>query len=80
MLSGFVLRGDPEGRQALRILTEATSQVPIVGTLLATLVFGAAERLDLVYVQHAATATIVVWLFVIEHARRVWPRATAFWP
>ncbi len=31
MLSGFMLRGDPEGRQALRILTEATSQVPIVG-------------------------------------------------
>ena len=78
MLSGFMLRGDPEGRQALRILTEAATQVPVVGSLLATLIFGASERLDLVYVQHVATATIVVWLFIIEHARRVWPRAAAF--
>ena len=77
MLSGFMLRGDPEGRQALRILTEVTAQVPVAGPLLATLVFGAAERLDLVYVQHAATATIVVWLFIVEHARRVWPGAPA---
>ena len=78
MLSGFMLRGDPEGRQALRILTEAIAQVPAAGPLLTTLIFGAAERLDLVYLQHAATATIVVWLFVIEHARRVWPRIPAF--
>jgi hypothetical protein len=78
MLSGFMLRGDPEGRQALRILTEATAQVPVAGPLLATFVFGAAEHLDLTYVQHAATATILVWLFVIEHARRVWPRVPAF--
>ena len=77
MLSGFMLRGDPEGRQALRIVTEATTLVPFAGPLLATLVFGAGERLDVVYVQHAATATIAVWLFVIEHARRVWPRLSA---
>ena len=78
MLSGFLLRGDAEGRQALRILAEATGQIPAVGTLLATFLFGTGERLNLVYVQHAATATIIVWLFVIEHARRVWPRGPAF--
>jgi hypothetical protein len=78
MLSGFMLRGDAEGRQALRILTEAIAQVPWAGHLLATLVFGPAERLGVVYVQHAATATIIVWLFVIEHARRLWPRVPAF--
>ena len=77
MLSGFMLRGDPEGRQALRILTESIVQVPLAGPLLATFIFGPAERLDLVYLQHAATATIIVWLFVIEHARRVWPRVPA---
>jgi len=69
MLSGFILRGDADARQALRIVTEATTQVPLVGPLLATLAFGAAERLNPAYVQHAATATIVVWLFVVEHAR-----------
>lgn len=78
MLSGFMLRGDPEGRQALRILTESIALVPVAGPLLATFVFGPAERLDLVYLQHAATATIIVWLVVIEHGRRVWPRVPAF--
>jgi len=74
MLSGFLLRGDSESRQALRILVEATSQIPVVGTLAATLLFGVADRLNVVYVQHVATATIAVWLFVVEHARRLWPR------
>lgn len=78
MLSGFLLRGDADAQQALRILTEATAQIPLAGPGLATLIFGAAGKLDIVYVQHAATATIAVWLFVIEHSRRVWPRPTAF--
>jgi len=79
MLSGFLLRGDSDARQALRILTEATSQIPVLGPLAATMMFGAGERLGVIYVQHAATATIAVWLFIIEHARRgVWPRASAF--
>ena len=79
MLSGFLLRGDADARQALRILAEATSQAPAIGPLLATLLLGGGERLDVVYVQHAATATIAVWLVVIEHARRgVWPRTSAF--
>lgn len=77
MLSGFLLRGDADARQALRIVSEAITQVPLVGPLLATFAFGATERLDLVYVQHAATATIVVGLFVIEHARRLWPKPAA---
>jgi quinol-cytochrome oxidoreductase complex cytochrome b subunit len=79
MLSGFLLRGDLDARQALRILTEATSRLPALGPLLATLLLGGGERLDVVYVQHAATATIAVWLIVIEHGGRgVWPRASAF--
>ena len=78
MLSGFMLRGDADARQALRIVTEAISRVPLVGSGLATLAFGVGGRLDVVYVQHAATATILVWLFIIEHARRVWPKLNAF--
>jgi hypothetical protein len=78
MLSGFLLRGDADARQALLILTEATHQIPLAGPLLATLVFGAAERIDLVYIQHAATSTVFVWLVIVEHARRVWPRTAAF--
>ena len=52
---------------------------PAAGPAPGAFVFGAAERLDVIYVQHAATATIVVWLFIIEHARRVWPRAGRSW-
>ncbi|MBK7742256.1 MAG: hypothetical protein IPI40_00565 [Betaproteobacteria bacterium] len=74
MLSGFLLRGDADAQQAYRILREATVQIPLVGPDLALLVFGATGALGVIYVQHAATATIVVWLFVIEHSRRVWPR------
>jgi hypothetical protein len=77
MLSGFMLRGDADARQALRIVTEALSRVPLVGAGLATFAFGIGGRLDVVYVQHAATATILVWLFIIEHARRVWPKLNA---
>lgn len=78
MLSGFLLRDDADAQQALRILAEATGRIPWAGTALATLFFGTAVQLSPVYVHHVATATIVVWLIVIEHARRVWPRTTAF--
>ena len=77
MLSGFMLRGDAEGRQALRIVVEATAQVPLVGSLLSAFLLGIGDRLDVLYIQHAATATIIVWLFIIEHARRVWSRVPA---
>jgi len=78
MLSGFILRGDVDARQALRIVTETTAQIPLVGRSLATFVFGVGGRLDVIYIQHAATATIIVWLFIIEHVRRVWPRISSF--
>ena len=35
MLSGFLLRGDADAQQALRILTEATTQIPLIGPALA---------------------------------------------
>ncbi len=77
MLSGFMLRGDAEGRQALRIVGEAIAQVPLVGSLTSAFLLGIGDRLDVLYVQHAATATIIVWLFIIEHTRRVWARMPA---
>lgn len=75
MLSGFLLRGDADARQALRIVREIAGAVPLVGTRLGTFLFGAGEQLQVVYAHHAATATIVVWLVIVEHARRLWPRA-----
>lgn len=77
MLSGFMLRGDAEGRQALRIVVGATAQVPLLGSLLSAFLLGIGDRLDVLYIQHAATATIIVWLFIVEHSRRVWSRVPA---
>jgi len=76
MLSGFLLRADADAQQARLILEEIITMVPLAGPLIATFLFGAgAEDLQVVYVQHAATATIIVWVVIVEHARRMWPRA-----
>lgn len=75
LLSGFLLRGDADAQQALRVVTDVTARIPLLGPDLATLAFGAQGTLDVLYIQHAATATLLVWLFTLEHSRRLWPRA-----
>ncbi len=76
MLSGFVLKGDPEGMQALRIVTSTIGAIPLIGRPAAVLVFGPTpDSLQILYVHHIATATFFTWLFVAEHARGVWPKA-----
>jgi len=77
MLSGFMLKGDAEALQAWRIVSTVTASIPAVGPIFSTLLFGAGEGLQILYVHHAATATIFAWLVVVEHARAVWPRAIA---
>jgi hypothetical protein len=73
MLSGFLLRGDSDAQQARRILESVLAQLPLVGTPAAGLLFGTDESaLQVVYLQHAATATLIVWLVIFEHARRLW--------
>jgi hypothetical protein len=78
MLSGFLLRADADALQARRIFEQVAALVPLAGPALATLLFGVDEAsLQVVYLHHAATATLIVWLVVVEHARRLWgsPRA-----
>jgi len=78
MVSGFMLKGDAEGLQAWRIISTVTASLPIVGPVLSVLFFGAGNGdLQIVYVHHVATASIFLWLLVVEHARAVWPRAVA---
>ncbi|HEY3381183.1 MAG TPA: hypothetical protein VGK32_05400 [Vicinamibacterales bacterium] len=75
MLSGFILKGDGEGWQALRIISTAIAQIPVAGRLLSLLLFGTdPASLQVLYVHHVATATVLVWLFVSEHAKAIWPR------
>lgn len=77
MLSGFILKGDAEGQQAARILSGVLEQLPLVGRGISELLLGAEGNRQLLYVHHVATASILVWLFVAEHARGLWPRRVA---
>lgn len=75
MLTGFLLRDDPDARQAARIFQTILREIPWAGRALATFLFGRPPGLiSVVYVQHAATATLIVAAVIIEHVRRVWPR------
>jgi hypothetical protein len=77
MLSGFMLKGDAEAQQALRIVTSLLDQVPWAGPVLSAAVFGTEANRQVLYVHHVATASLLTWLFVAEHARAVWPRQVA---
>ncbi len=75
MLSGFILKGDAESVQALRIVSTVAGQIPLVGRSLAVAAFGPATGdLQVLYLHHIATATVLVWLIVAEHARAIWPK------
>jgi hypothetical protein len=73
MLSGFLLRGDADAQQARRILEEMLGLLPLAGPALVQFLLGNdSASLQVVVLQHAATATLIVWLVVVEHARRIW--------
>ena len=73
MLSGFLLRGDADAQQARRILEEMLALLPLAGPALVQFLLGGdSGSLQVVFLHHAATATVIVWLVVVEHARRVW--------
>ena len=78
MLSGFLLRGDGAAIQALQILRSLLMLVPWLGAPLNRILTGSGANLQTIYLQHACTATIAIWLVTIEHARRILPRARDF--
>ncbi|HEV2484605.1 MAG TPA: hypothetical protein VGT08_03645 [Terracidiphilus sp.] len=79
MLSGFLLRGDAPAIQALQILRSLLGFVPLIGIALSRLLTGSGSDLITVYLHHACTATLIIWLVTIEHARRILPRTLAIW-
>jgi hypothetical protein len=79
MLSGFLLRGDSAAVQALQVLRALLGFIPILGAALPRLLTGSGTDLTAIYLHHASTATLVIWLVTIEHARRIMPSLRAVW-
>lgn len=79
MLSGFLLRADAAAAQALPILTSLLADVPLIGAGMRRLLTGTGADLSTIYLHHACTATIILWLITVEHCRRILPTARSIW-
>ncbi len=78
MFTGFLLRGDADTLQARQIVERLTREIPWVGNLLAYIIFGKPGSYQLIYLNHAATFTIIILVFVFEHSRKLWPEIKTF--
>ena len=78
MVSGYVLKGDAEGQLARQVMAGLLDRLPLLGGALEALLVGPEDSLQLLYVQHAATATLLTLAFIVEHFRRAWPSAAAW--
>jgi hypothetical protein len=74
MLSGFLLRGDPEAIGAAEV-TDYLLGLPPDGGHARSCLLGTTPAA--LYAQHAATATLLLLLLVLVHARVGWPTAAA---
>ncbi|MFP5234468.1 MAG: DUF4405 domain-containing protein [Acidobacteriota bacterium] len=79
MLSGFLLRADAAAAQALPILRSLLADVPLMGAGMRRMLTGSGTDLSTIYLHHACTATILLWLVTVEHCRRILPTVRAFW-
>ncbi len=69
MLSGFILKADGDSLQAHRILSSLVSSLPWIGQMLQQTLIGKEGNFQVLYIQHAATATVILFVIIMEHAR-----------
>jgi quinol-cytochrome oxidoreductase complex cytochrome b subunit len=69
MVSGFILKADPDSEQAQRILTSLLESIPVAGAGLRLMLAGSEGSFQLVYIQHAATATFLLIVLIAGHTR-----------
>ncbi len=74
MISGFILKGDTAGIQAHRVVASLLESVPFFGKLLSIAFLGVNENGQVVYIQHVATGTILLFIAVFDHIKTVWPK------
>lgn len=74
MISGFIIKGDADSVQAKRIITSLIDFIPLIGKNLSVSLFGSAKDHQILYIHHVATATIFLWIIIVEHAKTYWPK------
>lgn len=78
MLTGFLLKGDADSKQAWRILDSLINGIPLIGNILSLSFLGKEGSLQLIYVHHIATFTIFIAVITFEHSRKIWPKSFEF--
>lgn len=78
MLSGFVLKADSDSLQALQIFRSLLEDIPLAGKYVAYALLGAEGQLQLLYINHIASATIFIIVILFEHARLIWGKSITF--
>ena len=78
MISGFILKGDAGGIQARRIIASLLRNIPLAGNMLSSALTGSEENWQIIYIQHVATGTIILFIGVYEHVKRIWPKPRSF--
>jgi len=78
LLSGFIIKGDVDGLQAHRILSNLLLSIPLAGKSLALFFTGKEGSLLLMYVHHISTATLILIIIIYEHSRNIWANLKSF--
>jgi len=78
MISGFILKGDAGGIQARRIVASMLESIPVAGRMISSAFTGTDDNWQVVYIQHVATGTILLFIGIYEHVKTVWPRLRTF--
>lgn len=78
MLSGFILKDDADSRQAHLIFSSLLSSIPFIGKPLSIAIIGSGESLITLYLHHAATATIIIFIVVFQHVHSIRVKWTTF--
>ncbi|GAB4313443.1 MAG: hypothetical protein Kow00127_04470 [Bacteroidales bacterium] len=71
MLSGFILKGDPEAQQAHRIFESLLAAVPGADSLWIPLFSGSQDNLSVIYLNHIAIGTILLGFIIYEHSNKL---------
>lgn len=78
MLSGFILKGDADSQQAFNIFSSILKGIPFIGNGIAFTLLGSEGDYQIVYVNHIATATVILSVIIIEHSKIIWPKISIF--